>query len=369
MPYDMHTKSLFPEHVMPLKSLPPACNLETVPVYRQLNRASRQLAELKSLARIIPNSSILIGILPLREAKASSEIENIATTYADILQTNMQTGDAASPQAKEVTLYREAMMQGCQLMQQQGNVIANNTIVAMFRTLKQTTAGFRTTPGTRIVNRSTGAILYTPPQHPAEVDDCMGNLEKFINDDSLCDLDPLIKMTVIHHQFESIHPFSDGNGRLGRILNVLYLIRCGLLEHPVLCLSGQIVRTKSDYCRLLQEVRTDNSWAEWVIYMLRAVADAASAEMSLIRGIHEQMMDTKQGMRRKLPRLYSHDLINALFCHPYTRIEYLAQTLGVSRQTSAKYLHALAEHGFVDKIKAGRIRYFVNRRLVELLGQ
>ena len=366
MPYNVHTKPPFSKHIMSISSLPPACNLETVPVYRQLNSASRLLAELKGLTNLIPNSSILIGTLPWREAKASSEIENIATTYQDILRTGSRPTDAVSPEAREVALYREALMRGYGLMQQQGKVIANNTIIEMFRTLKQTTDGFRTTPGTKIVNRH-GATIHTPPQYPAEVKRHMHELEKFINDDDLCDLDPLVKMAIIHHQFESIHPFSDGNGRIGRILNVLYLLRCGLLEHPVLYLSGQIIKTKSEYYRLLQEVRTNNSWPEWVVYMLKAVAAAAAAEISLVRDIHELMMDTKQKMRRSLPKIYSHDLINTLFRNPYARIEYLAEALQVSRQTSAKYLNALAEHKFVRKLKAGRIRYFINDRLVELL--
>ena len=352
---------------MSINSLPPACNLETVPVYRQLNRASRLLAELKSLTGLIPNSSILIGTLPLREAKASSEIENIATTYPDILQTGLRPKDAVSPEAREVALHREALMRGYRLMQLQSMVIANNTIIEMFRVLKQTTAGFRAIPGTEIVNRRTGATIYTPPQHPAEVERHMRELEKFINDDGLCDLDPLVKMAIIHHQFESIHPFFDGNGRIGRILNVLYLLRCGLLEHPVLYLSGQILKTRSEYYRLLQEVHTNNSWPEWVVYMLKAVAAAAEIEISLIRDMHELMMDTKQKMRQSLPKIYSHDLINTLFRHPYTRIECLAEALHVGRQTSAKYLNALAERGFVRKLKAGRIRYFINDRLVELL--
>ena len=352
---------------MSISTLPPNCNLETVPVYRQLNQTSRILAELKARANLIPNHSILIGTLPWREAKASCAIENIITTYSDILQTGPRPQEAGSPQAREVALYRQSLMCGWRLMEKQGMIISTNTIIEMFRVLKQTDAGFRAVAGTRIVNQDTGAVVYTPPQHPDQVTALMGDLENFINRDELCNLDPLIKMAIIHHQFESIHPFSDGNGRIGRILNVLYLLRCGLLDYPVLYLSGPIVKSKNEYYRLLQQVRENGCWPEWVIYMLRAVAQAAAIESGMIADIHELMMATKQRMRISLPKIYSHELINTLFCYPYTRSEYVIRALGVGRQTAAKYLNALARHGFVRKMKAGRINYFINDPLAQLL--
>jgi len=194
----------------------------------------------------------------------------------------------------------------------------------------------------------------------------MTALERFINDDEACALDPLIKMALIHHQFESIHPFSDGNGRIGRILNVLYLTKTGLLEIPVLYLSRHITRTKNDYYRLLQAVRDEGRWEEWVLYMLRAVAVTAETTLNLVEGIRVQMTVMKHRMRNELPRLYSQDLLNNLFRHPYTRIEYVVKDLSVTRQTAAKYLDTLAEQGFVQKHQVGRNNYYINTSLIRL---
>jgi Fic family protein len=232
--------------------------------------------------------------------------------------------------------------------------------------LKGRSDGFRATPGTALKNEQTGEIVFVPPQDAREIVSHMTALERFINDDDLCALDPLIKMALIHHQFESIHPFPDGNGRIGRILNVLYLTRTGLLEIPVLYLSRFIIRNKADYYRHLQAVRDTGDWEAWVIYMLEAVAETSATTVEIVTGIRQQMADVKHRLRDELPKIYSQELLNNLFRHPYTRIEYVQNDLNVSRQTAAKYLDTLAEHGFVEKHRSGKNNYFINVALVKL---
>lgn len=359
---------LKPTYTLP--TLAPAVDLETVPILKALARANRALAELKGRAAIIPNQGILIDTLALQEAKASSEVENIVTTQDEIFQADIFPENPQSPAAKEVALYRDAIKFGLTRMRANGGIIANNTLIEMFQLLKRRGDSFRVTPGTALKHDRTGEIVYVPPQDANEIIVLMTALERFINQDEACTLDPLIKMALIHHQFESIHPFPDGNGRIGRILNVLYLTRAGLLEIPILYLSRHITQTKGDYYRLLQRVRDTNgihgAWEEWVLYMLEAVAGTAQTTLGLVEGIRQQMADVKRRLRAELPRLYSQDLLNNLFRHPYTRIEYVMNDLSVTRQTAAKCLDTLAQHGFVQKHKAGRNNYYINADLVRL---
>jgi Fic family protein len=349
-----------------LAPLPPPIDLETVPILKALATATRGLAELKGLAAAIPNQQTLIDTLTLQEARASSEIENIVTTQDELFRAGMEANGAGSPAAKEVARYREALHLGHDRLRGQQGILTNRTLIEMFRVLKQSSAGFRTLPGTVLQNQATGEIVHTPPQSADEVQEHMTALERFVNDDSLSPLDPLVKMALIHHQFETIHPFYDGNGRIGRILNVLYLTRTGLLDQPILYLSRHITRTKSDYYRLLRAVRSDGAWEDWVLYMLRGVADTAHVTLRLIEGIREQMAAVKQRMRAELPRLYSRDLLNNLFRHPYTRTAFVQNDLGVSRVTAARYLEQLTEHGFVRKLRAGRNNYYIHTDLVNL---
>lgn len=359
---------LKPTYKLPL--LPPSVELETVPVLKALATANRALAELKGRAATIPNQGILIDSLALQEAKASSEIENIVTTQDELFQAQLFPEGLQSASAKEVALYRDALRLGFERLGAMGGILANNTLIDMFRLLKDRDDGFRVTPGTALKHDGTGEIVYVPPQDANEVVALMTALERFINDDEACPLDPLIKMALIHHQFESIHPFPDGNGRIGRILNVLYLTRTRLLEIPILYLSRHITRTKGDYYRLLQAVRDTNgsaeAWQAWVLYMLEAVAETAETTLGLVEGIREQMSAMKHRMRSELPKLYSQDLLNNLFRHPYTRIEFIVNDLGVTRQTAAKHLDTLAERGFVEKHQFGRNNYYVNTALVGL---
>nr|WP_221238553.1 Fic family protein [Roseospira visakhapatnamensis] len=346
--------------------MPPAVDLETVPVLKALARANRALAELKGRAATIPNQAILIDTLALQEAKASSEIENIVTTQDELFQADVFPEGPQSPAAKEVSLYRHALRLGYDRLLAMDGVIANKLLIEMFQALKGREDGFRTTPGTALKNDRSGDVVYVPSQDGREVVALMTALERFINEDDACSLDPLIKMALIHHQFESIHPFPDGNGRLGRILNVLYLTRTGLLDIPVLYLSRHIIRTKADYYRHLQAVRDEGAWESWVLYMLEAVASTATTTLALVEGIRGQMLGVKHRMRRDLPKLYSQDLLNNLFRHPYTRIEFVVRDLDITRQTAAKYLDTLAEHGFVMKHTAGRSNYYINTDLVRL---
>jgi Fic family protein len=360
---------LTPSYTIP--TLPPPVVLETVPVLKALNAASRALADLKGQARTIPNQGILVDTLALQEAKASSEIENIVTTQDELFQADLFPDDPQSPAAKEVSLYRDALRLGYARLRDTGGLIPNSALIDMFRLLKGREDGFRTTNGTALRHDRSGEIVYVPPQDAREIVTQMSALERFINDDELSDLDPLVKMALIHHQFESIHPFPDGNGRIGRILNVLYLTRTGLLDIPILYLSRHITRNKADYYRLLQAVRDTNgahdAWQDWLLYMLQGVADTSVTTLRLVEGIREQMATVKHRMRAELPKLYSQELLNNLFRHPYTRIEYVQNDLGLkARQTAAKYLDTLADHGFVTKHRAGKHNYYINPALVRL---
>jgi Fic family protein len=349
-----------------LPSLPPPGELETPAVLRALAEAHRHLAELKGRAAGIPNQSILIDTLALQEAKASSEVENIVTTQDELFQASLFIEGPASPAAKEVASYRDALKCGFDSLTRNHGLLTNNAVIEMFRVLKHTDEGFRSVPGTALKNEATGALVYVPPQTGAEINARMTELERFMNDDSVSNLDPLVKMALIHHQFESIHPFSDGNGRIGRIINVLYLTRVDLLEIPILYLSRYINMHKAAYYRCLQDVRDDGAWEPWLLYVLRAVSVTSRQTLELIEGMLELMASYKRRLREHPSVRYSQDLLNNLFRHPYTRIEFLQSDLGVTRQTAAKYLDQLAAAGFVEKRQQGRNNYYVNRPLIEL---
>jgi Fic family protein len=360
---------LTPTYALPV--LPPPGVVETVPVLKALSAASRALADLKGQARTIPNPGILIDTLSLQEARVSSEIENIVTTQDELFQADLFPEESPPSAAKEVARYRDALRLGYERLSQTGGLIPNSTLIEMFRLLKGRDEGFRVTPGTALRHDRSGDIVYVPPQDAREVLTQMAALERFVNDDLICELDPLIKMAIIHHQFESIHPFVDGNGRIGRILNVLYLTRTGLLDTPILYLSRHILSHKSDYYRLLQLVRDTNgaqyAWEDWLIYMLKGVAHTSVTTLRLVEGIREQMTRVKHRMRVELPKLYSQELLNNLFRHPYTRIEFVQRDLGLkARQSAAKYLDTLTEHGFVSKHRAGKHNYYINSDLVRL---
>lgn len=348
-----------------LKALPPPGDLETKAVLKQAVNASRALAELKGISKTIPNQSILISTLPLLEAKDSSEIENIITTHDEIYKQELFRQNIENPAAKEVSDYGDALRQGYAQVKQTG-LLTNNQILEIQATLEKNNAGFRKLPGTELKNQQTGETVYVPPQDPANIERLMLNLEKVINEPGFWPIDPLIKMAVLHHQFESIHPFYDGNGRTGRIMNILFLVKEGLLELPVLYLSRYIIQTKSEYYRLLQKVRTEQAWEEWVLYMLSGVEETALFTSQLVTEIRKLMQDYKQRIRSELGAIYSQDLLNNLFRHPYTKIEFLSKELNKTRQTAAKYLDQLVDHGFLRKQQIWRQNYYINDPLFEL---
>ena len=347
-----------------LKPLPPDHELETKAVLKQIGLSHRFLAELKGVSKTIPNQNILIYTLPLIEAKDSSAIENIITTHDELYKENLFDNLIKSPAAKEVRDYASALRKGYAFVKENG-ILSNNILLEVQAGVENSRAGFRKLPGTELKNEATGETIYTPPQNHDDIVRLMTNLEKFINDNDFSLCDPLIKMAVIHYQFESIHPFYDGNGRTGRILNILYLVHQGLLDIPVLYLSRYIIRNKNDYYRLLQSVRETENWEEWILYMLKGIETTSLDTIHRINKIRNLMMDYKQRIRAKF-KFYSQDLLNNLFCHPYTKIEFIEKDLNVSRQTAAKYLDTLAGEGYLRKEKIGVNSYYINEPLFDI---
>ncbi len=350
-----------------IPQLPLDFDLETKAIMKKTAAARSALAEMKGAALSIPNESILISTLSLQEAKDSSAIENIITTHDELYQGDYLKKEFKSIASKEVHNYAEALRWGFETVRQKG-FLTNNHIIQMQATLEENDAGFRKVPGTELKNEQTGEIVYTPPQTHDEVVAFMSNLEQFINDNALSDWDPLVKMAIIHHQFESIHPFYDGNGRTGRIINILYLVKEGMLNLPILYLSRYINQNKGDYYRLLQKVRTENAWEEWVLYILDGVEQTSLQTIKLIDGIKAIMQKHKHKLRRDLPKIYSQDLLNNLFRHPYTKIEFVMADLAVSRPTATRYLDELTAINIVQKHKLGKDNYYVNHELYDLLA-
>jgi len=348
-----------------IKPLPLSKDIETKDVLKKALEANRALAELKGTARTIPNQSILINALSLQEAKDSSEIENIVTTH-DELYRSMVSSNNVSSAAKEVKRYREALYRGLELIETQ-HLLLTKHIVEIQEILEENSAGIRKQAGTALRNERTKKIVYTPPQDYNTILDLMHNLEEYINDTNMDTYDPLVKMAIIHYQFESIHPFYNGNGRTGRIINILYLILTNLLDLPVLYLSSYIIRTKSDYYRLLNAVRTEDDWEAWILYMLTGVEETSKESVKLIEAITKLIQETETTLREKLPKLYSKDLLELLFKHPYTKIGFLVDELGVSRKTAGLHLRAIEKIGVLESVKVGRDVYFVNKKLFELL--
>lgn len=348
-----------------LTSLPLNMDLETKKVLKALPAAHAALAELKGIASTIPNQNILINTLGLQEAKDSSAIENIITTHDDLYKSGLNFDAFKSLQAKEVQNYISALKKGFELITTTG-LLTNKSILQIQEILEDNKAGFRKLPGTALKNAATGETIYTPPQNYEEILRLMANLEQYINNPEMQDCDPLIKMAIIHFQFESIHPFYDGNGRTGRIINILYLILEKRQTLPILYLSKYIIKHKADYYRFLQKVREDNLWEDWILFMLKGVEETAKETIELIFKIKELMLDYKHKLRNNY-KFYSQDLLNNLFKHPYTKIEFVVNDLGVSRLTAANYLNKLADDKMLRKHKLGTANYYINEELVELL--
>lgn len=348
--------------------LPPSIpieQIETRKVLKKLTGTRAALAELKGATHAIPNETILIDTLSLREAKDSSEIENIITTHDELYKSDRISGKFPTAASKEVFAYADALKEGFREIQQH-KLITANTIIRIQEIIEGNKAGFRKQPGT-VLKDNRGNVVYEPPQDYDTIVLLMKNLEWFMNDHDAFDVDPLVKMAMVHHQFESIHPFYDGNGRTGRIINILYLVTNGLLNLPILYLSQYIIRNRQQYYKLLQTTRNHDNWEPWVLYMLEAVESTAIEAVSMIRQIKSLMTHFKNEIRTNTPRMYSQDLINNLFRYPYTRTALLQKELNVSRITATKYLDKLTEMGMLTKMKSGRSNYYINEPLFDLL--
>ncbi|PKP40261.1 MAG: addiction module protein [Bacteroidetes bacterium HGW-Bacteroidetes-13] len=348
-----------------LKELPLNIDVETKKILKALPSAHAALAELKGIASTIPNQNILINTLGLQEAKDSSAIENIITTHDDLYKSGLNLDAFKSLDAKEVQNYISALKKGFELITKNG-LLTNKSILQIQEVLENNNVGFRKLPETALKNAATGETIYTPPQDYEEIMRLMTNLEKYINDSSIQDCDPLIKMAIIHFQFESIHPFYDGNGRTGRIINILYLIMEKLQNLPILYLSNYIIKHKSEYYRFLQKVRDENQWEDWILFMIKGVEETAKETIQIIIKIKDLMLDYKHRLRDNY-KFYSQDLLNNLFKHPYTKIEFIVNDLGVSRLTAANYLNKLSDNGMLRKDKLGTGNFYINEELFELL--
>lgn len=347
--------------------LPPKIELESRAVLKKLAETHRALAELKGIGGTIPNQEILVNTLGLQEAKDSSAVENIITTQDELFKAELNLSGSQTVAAKEVQNYAAALKKGFDLVNKSGLITANY-IIQIQSELERNQAGFRRVPGTVLKNPQTGEVIFTPPQEYDEIIRAMNNLVKYINDDSVSDVDPLVKMAVIHFQFESIHPFFDGNGRTGRIINILYLVQKSLLQLPVLYLSRFIIDHKGEYYQHLQNVREKGEWESWILFMLEGIEKTSIDTIVLILEIKKLMMDYKFRIRSGY-KFYSQELINNLFRHPYTKIEFIQNDLKVSRITASNYLNQLANDGFLIKKKLGVGNYYINTPLVSLFSR
>lgn len=340
-------------------------NLKTNKILEQLTLSSRALAELKGYANTIPNMHILINAVTINEAKDSSAIENIVTTHDDIYKVLTESG-YKEENAKEVVDYRNAIWAGYEQIKKDG-FINTNTIVKIQGMIEHNNAGIRKLPGTELKNSLTGETIYIPPQNEEEIRDYLRNLEEFINNNE-DEIDPLIKVCLIHYQFESIHPFYDGNGRTGRILNILYLVLNKLIDSPILYLSKYINKTKQEYYKLFNEVRNNNNFEDWILYILKGIEITSKETITLIEKIQNEMKNYKEEFRTKLPKIYSKELLENLFYEVYTKIAYIEKACSVTRLTATSYLNQLEEIGLLESEKIGREKIYKNLRLIKLLS-
>jgi len=345
-----------------LPELPPSADIESRPLLKACIAARAALAELKSVGTAIPNQAVLINTLPLLEARASSEIENIVTT-SDALFRYAQDDNDADPATKEALSYRSALREGFESLST--HPLSTNTAVRICSRLKNRDMDIRRVPGTALSNAATGNVVYTPPEGEALLRSKLANWERFIHDAD--EIDPLIRMAVAHYQFEAIHPFLDGNGRTGRVLNLLMLVDLGLLELPVLYLSRYILRHRAEYYRLLLAVTGDGAWEEWITFMLSAVTETSHWTGDKIRAIQTLQNKAVEFVRAKAPKIYSRELVDALFVQPYCRIQNLVDADIAKRQTASVYLRKLADLGVLVEIKSGREKLFVHPNFMHLL--
>ncbi len=348
-----------------LPFLPPTKDkVETVRILRQLVKSSVALAELKGITHTLPNPNILLNAVILKEARASSEIENVITTQDKLYQALSAKGIQIDTATKEVLRYREAMLYGVRFIKK-NSFLTTNAIIEIQKILEENNAGIRKLPGTSLRNASTGKVIYTPPDNFDAINKLLRNYEQYINEGD--DVAPLIKMAIQHYQFESIHPFYDGNGRTGRIINILYIIMSGLLESPVLFLSGYIINSKPDYYKLLQDVRTKQNWEAWVLYILKGIESTANDTIAQVNRINNLFNQTKDIVQKKIPKIYRKELIEILFEQPYCKSEYLENRFSISRITAAKYLKELEKIEVLKSKKVWKETLYINTKLFDLL--
>lgn len=348
-----------------LPLLPPRADVETRAILKACIEARAALSELKVAGELIPNQAVLINSIPLLEAQASSEIENIVTTTDRLFRFANETDNQADAATKEALRYRTALYEGFRQLSQKPLTTA--TAVQICRTIKGVDLDIRATPGTALVNEMTGSVIYTPPEGSALLRDKLANWERYIHEAE--DIDPLIRMAVMHYQFEAIHPFTDGNGRTGRVLNLLFLVEKGLLSIPVLYLSQYIIQHKADYYRLLLKVTTDATWEEWILYVLKAVAETAQWTTAKIKAIRQLLDMTAETVRRDAAKIYSRELAEMIFVQPYCRIGNLVDAGIAQRQSASTYLKRLCEIGVLEERKVGREKLFINLAFLRLLTQ
>jgi Fic family protein len=351
-----------PYNDLPL--LPPASKIETTPILKKAISANRQLAELKGLVKSIPNQGILINGIVLQEARLSSEIENIVTTNDELYRAAADEKLTSNPHAKEVLLYRQALWHGFNSLKKKP--LATNLFIEIAEIIKGQRIGIRKVPGTKIAN-SKGQVIYTPPEGETIIRDKLSNLEKFLHAED--DIDPLIKLATLHYQFEAIHPFVDGNGRTGRIINILFLVEKGLLDKPILFLSHYILRTKSNYYTGLRNVTEKDAWTDWIMYILEAIETMALETQQRVASIKTAMDEAKVLVKTKAPKIYSKDLIETIFEHPYCKIRFLEEAEIAKRQTAAVYLQTLEELGILQSVKIGSEKYYINKNLMKILSK
>ena len=349
-----------------LPLLPPKGEIETKATLKKAISAGRALAELKGLGETIPNQAILLNSIILQEAKASSEIENIVTTHDALFRAFSAKTGQIDPATKEVLRYREALWEGFNSLRERP-LLSTNLFIRIVQTIRANSAGIRNTPGTKVANAATGEVVFTPPEGEDVIRNKLKNLENYIHGED--PVDPLIKLALIHYQFETIHPFTDGNGRTGRILNILFLTSNQLLELPVLYLSKYIIEQKSDYYSLLRGVTEHQEWESWILYMLDAVEQTALLTRDKILAIRALLMETLEVTREKLPsRVYSKDLIELLFHQPYTKGQFLVDAGIAKRQAAADYLKELEGIGVLKVYRMGRENLYLNTKLYEILS-
>lgn len=350
-----------PYNELPL--LPPKANVETHAILKACIDARTALGALKVAGDLIPNQTVLISTIPLLEAQASSEIENIVTTTDKLFQYASNSDVGADSATKEALRYRTALYNGYEYLAEKP--LTTSTAVEVCRTIKGIDLDIRKSPGTALLNDVTGEIIYTPPDGESLIRDKLGNWEKFIHEAE--EIDPLVRMAIMHYQFEAIHPFVDGNGRTGRILNLLFLVEKGLLNMPVLYLSRYIIAHKSDYYRLLNKVSSEQEWEEWILYMLKAVTETATSTTEKIYAIRSLLEETAEKIRCELPQIYTRELVELIFIQPYCRINHIVEANLAKRQTASIYLKKLTELRILEEVKFGRESLFINPSFLQLL--